>query len=185
MKHESWIHVRDAGDSEEVEISTLAWVGKLVRMPPDCSSLSVLASFTNERSFTRGYLTGEWGFWRDYFIMIGTVAAVRVVRIWPASGSTDTLYTRIEGVNGGNGQFSIDDGLWTHGKILAWDFDFWESGEHIYADQVHFPGPYNGGDYIAVWVGLWSGNYACLNDYGVTHELTYQLKLDGIFVHFR
>jgi hypothetical protein len=180
MKHESWIHVRDAGDSEDVDIKTIAWVGKLVRMPPGCSSLTVLASFNNIRSFARGYYTEEWGFFKDCLICSCTVAAVRVVRIWPVGGSTDTIYPQIEGVNGGVGRIMIWE-MMPH----AWDFDFWESGEQIYADPAPFPGPYNGGDYIAVWVGLWSGNYACLNDYGVTHELTYQLKLDGIFVHFR
>lgn len=182
MKHESSLNIKDANDSDSADIECRIELAKVVRVPADCDALTIVASFENIQSFARGSETDECG-WSHYYLHFYCGGVIRVCRVWPRAGCKETT-THVQGVGGGYGQLNLAEP--SNGVIYApWEVKFWTPGEAIFTPLVHFPGPYRHGEYLGVWSGLQVFHSAWVNDFSVTNDLRYELKLSGIHVLFR
>jgi hypothetical protein len=176
MKHESIIEISDAGDSEEACVESLTEVGKLCKVPSGYNALKLMAFFEVIQSHHHGTARDECG-WSGWLVLQSVLVHMKIKRIWPMGG-TDTKITRIE-------RYDYYPRVnQTFATFEQWNYSDWDPGETVNTNLVDFPGPYNPGDYLAIWFGLEIGNAVLVNDYYLYTSLRQEHRVDGVSVYF-
>ena len=172
----------DNADNDDLSLVRLgAEIGRLFRIPRNCTSIGVIAEFESPISMFEGHLANEYG-WSDYYVGQTLIGNLRIFRVWPR-GPEQAADTWLDGFKG-----FVDacyPFFWETCPEPSWYLELCDRGDTVYTDYVILPGPFSEAHYVAVWVRVEVWSWARVNDFSVYSSIIQSLRLKNIYVHFR
>ena len=182
IDHCTTINIEDASDCDWGIYESWVVFAKILFIENGCQDLMVLLNFENEGSKVDYSLYNECG-WSSYNLNFRAHALIRLTPFWPR----DTIPSQEDSTilfspsSGNTSILDMETPLFNGVILPPSPYHFWSPGEDVLSHYVYFNGPLPYQSSYVLWCGIKVEHYVEANDYTVSSDLAYKLKLKKIY----